>query len=187
MAYRYDLFVSYCREPVTARWVHMVLMPPLRDWLRHEARVGGERIFIDVERSAIPPGAVWAETLKEAVLSSVCLLPILTAEYFQSPWCLMELTTFLARAKETQPPSVVPILFSNGKHFAPEALQLQLVDMKAFSWCRSRLSTKAFLAVVRDLAISIDQKLKAKPAFDPSWRIHESESHPLPFNKPPGF
>src|ERR1700730_495850 len=83
--YRWDVFVSYKREPLTAHWMAEVVQR-VTYWLGEELQGAGARVFFDV--SAIEVGDRWPHALRQAVLTSRCLLPILSPAYFRSRYCL---------------------------------------------------------------------------------------------------
>ena len=186
--YIWDVFVSYKREPdgvnLITPWIREVV-ERVELWLRQELRGRPIRVFLDTD--SIEIGSHWPDRLRHAILTSRCLVPILSPEYFQSRWCLTEWSSFRARERLIRPPCeslIVPMKFHDGQWFPPEAQQIRTLDLS-----RHAGTTPAFWATKR--ADELDQMLvpfaqrvaeviSQVPPFSAEWPIHEGVAADAP-------
>lgn len=74
-----------------------------------------------------------------ALRSSICLVPVLTAEYFRSRWCRAEWKAFVIRERKLRrrPDDasglIFPVKFSDGVHFDKAALKKQIFDFSPWA------------------------------------------------------
>jgi hypothetical protein len=107
LSYRHEIFVSYRREvPRAAWWTRELLLPTLRDFLTLDHGFAATDVFADAD---LPSGADWDRALRGALSHTKVLMPVLSADYFQSAWCARELETFLHRAHLTGSRVVLPL------------------------------------------------------------------------------
>src|SRR5215472_8740963 len=116
--YLYDVFVSYRREGHGANlitpWVESVVAR-LTFWLSQELGGRDARVFFDI--STMEVGSPWPDRLRDGILRSRCLVPILSPQYFQSAWCLTEWSSFVARQELVTAicdTLIVPMKFHDG-------------------------------------------------------------------------
>ena len=188
--YRYDVFVSYKREPSNKRlvtpWLQQVL-DRVEYWLRQE--LGGERVGIFFDEESIEVGDNWPDEIRDALLSSKCLLPVWSPEYFRSTWCVAEWRSFLRREKlisdrgQTTYRLIVPIKFHDGHWFPAEAQRVQQLDLSSYT-----ATTQAFWTSQR--ADELDQRIKRfvpnlarvvseAPPYEAGWPVDFGEpAHP---------
>jgi TIR domain len=124
MDYEYDIFVSYRRTKMTGPWVQHHLVPCLEARF-NEVSPRQARIAFDHE---IESGALWPAEIKRRLRMSGLLLAVWSAEYFQSPWCMAEWSSFREREKQlhlfdaARPQGLVyPIRYNDGNFFHPDA------------------------------------------------------------------
>lgn len=190
MAYQYDVFVSYKREPYDSQLITPWLFEVLRRieyWLKQELGGHGVRFFVD--QKSVEVGARWPDTLRDALLRAKCLLPVWSPEYFQSSWCLAEWRSFLAREqlhreKDPRCRLIVPIKFHDGVWFPDEAKQVQQLDL-----CPYAATTEAFWRSPRadeldrhlmDFVPMLAEAVDSAPPFDPNWPIMAPDPAPPP-------
>jgi hypothetical protein len=180
--YRYDVFVSYKREPPNKRlitpWLQGVL-DRIEYWLRQE--MGGYEVHFFFDEDSIEVGDDWPDEIRDALLSAKCLLPVWAPEYFRSGWCVAEWKSFLARERlitgRTQQPCrlTAPIKFHDGSWFPPEARRIKQLDLSTYA-----ATTRAFWASPR--ADELDQRIKrfaptlarvvaGAPPYEVGWPI----------------
>src|SRR5687767_1202780 len=93
--YNFEVFVSYSHSGVVKPWVLGSLVPLLKEWLPQFTAGRPARVFIDNEK--IDEGVRWPPYIREALLASKCLVPILSGDYFFKPWCRSEWQSFTRR------------------------------------------------------------------------------------------
>lgn len=135
MAYRYDIFLSYPHGFIE-RWLLEQFIPIFK-WHLESALGNKPEIFID--RDGISTGDTWPLRLNKALCYSKCLLAILSPSYFQSEWCLYEITVMMKREEENgyrtpENPSglVIPINVSDGKAFPKYMKGIQYFDFRDY-------------------------------------------------------
>jgi len=174
--YEFEAFISYSHSPVVRPWVLKYFRPYLENWLPHFMGVNTVRIFIDDEE--ITPGRRWPQHVRDALLGSKCLVPVLSGDYFNRRWCVSEWTNFVQREDLlgldlTSKALIVPIIHNDGKWFPPRAHEYQLAD---FQGCRSTAgnfenhdSFPIFEQKVERLAEALAGAIERVPPFDPAW------------------
>jgi hypothetical protein len=128
MSYKYDIFLSYKREPPISDWVMNHFYPELKNWLA-STMPREPQIFLDQLQET---GVNWPIHLRQALLKSRCLVAVWAPQYFRSSWCLAEWHSMLAREKilglctdGSTRGLVYPVIFQDGTHF-PETAQRTL-------------------------------------------------------------
>ncbi|NEA99194.1 toll/interleukin-1 receptor domain-containing protein [Streptomyces sp. SID13726] len=122
--YEFDVFVSYRRSAGNVGdWVHHHFYPVLKRCLEDEAGTG--EIFVDRQMEG-NIGDSWPDQLADSLGKSRLLVPVLSAPYFRSPWCIAEWATMAAREeRERRGRSnalILPVVFADGVNF-PEYVQ----------------------------------------------------------------
>jgi len=145
--YGWDVFISYTHTGNVATWVRDYFHPELRDWIKNEIGLRDPRIFVD--RFDIRTGEEWERKLGIALRSSICLVPVLTAEYFRSRWCRTEWKTFIAREQQLRRSSndagglIFPVKFSDGEHYDKSALKKQIFDFSPWAYAAPAFKNSA--------------------------------------------
>src|SRR5262245_48735271 len=108
--YRYDVFISYARRGNVPDWVQNHFKPMLERCLDDE--LGRAEVFLD---ATMESGTRWLPELRDALLCSRVLVPVLSAQYFLSSWCIAELQSFLLRetGREVNQTLVMPVRFAD--------------------------------------------------------------------------
>ena len=127
MAYQYDVFISYRRDPLAEEWVHDTFKKLFKTHLREA--VGGRTVEIFIDKEGIAEGDAWPERLKNALAHSRCMVSVLMPSYFHSPWCVREFAVMEHRSRQhgmwtNKDPGglIVPICVNDGLFF-PETAQ----------------------------------------------------------------
>jgi hypothetical protein len=144
------------------------------------------RIFMD--SSAITAGTSWPEKLREALVRSRCLVPMLTPSYFRSDWCLMEWQSFRAREKLTGAQLIVPLLLAGGEHLPRDAQKIQWVDLRdSFSTTPVFWETKQAYKLedrMKQVSKRVADVIRQAPPFSPDWPVVDAprvdEESPFP-------
>jgi TIR domain len=190
--YRYDIFVSYKREPTQRQlvtpWLREVLMR-IEYWLRQE--MGGRRVDVFFDEESIEVGDKWPDEIREALLTAKCLLPVWSPEYFHSKWCVAEWRSFLAREKLITDSGkvcrlIVPIKFHDGRWFPAEAQRVQQLDLSRYTattqaFWSSRRADELDQEIMR-FAPALARVVSAAPPYEMGWPIDPGE----PNNPPSG-
>ncbi len=130
----------------------------------------------------IPPGAKWFDSLADALATSCCLVPVWSASYFRSRYCLWEWETFRKRGERL----VVPISWTKPKPFFPaEALGIQSHDFSAYSYPnRAYLHTEEGVGMqraIRSFAANVARAIELAPPIKASdQRFQVADLPPAP-------
>lgn len=176
--YKFDVFLSYPRgytkqkPSLIASWVKKYFHPLLSEYLALEMRTE-PAIFIDI---GIEKGERWPERIREALLTSRCMVTIWAPPYFRSPWCVSEWQSMLARQKKLAEEEgrdyrlIYPIKFADGNHFWEEAQQTTWEDFS--KWAYDGLAfeqSRDFLDFQKKVA-EVAADMEAIIANAPPWR-----------------
>jgi hypothetical protein len=124
-AERYDIFISYSREPKNASWVEENLYRPLVNARRPDG--SALRVFFD--RKSIHIGASWYRTLARAIAGSRYFLPVYSDDYFDRQFCRDEME-FASINRVKQRTVILPL--SRTKRPVPEEYaHINFIDANA--------------------------------------------------------
>jgi hypothetical protein len=193
--YQYEVFISYRRDPPVASWVDRYFYPELCQWLpQYLPPEYPCRIFID---KCMSTGTAWPQALKDSLLRSRCLLPVLSAPYFASDWCLSEFESMMKRWRKISPrstwnqPSVVyPVEFAGGEYFPDQVKGLQIRKMHEWAIdAESFRKTNGYVDFQREMKLICKElagMIQDAPGFDPTWpTIDKQNSKPHPAQSMP--
>jgi len=181
--YQFEVFISYSHSGVVRPWVLGSLVPHLKEWLPQFTGGNPARVFIDNEK--IDDGIRWPSYIRDALLTSKCLVPVLSGDYFFKPWCQSEWQSFIDRENHlgldiTSQSLVIPVIHSDGKFFPARANEYQPED---FIQCRSvspnfpnHPNFPMFEGKVERLAEAVAAAAERAPAFDPTWPVLEVDA-----------
>jgi hypothetical protein len=195
MAYQFDIFISYRRDPETLAWIQAHLVPLLQT---HVGNSLGRQpsFYLDVAQEA--PGAAWPAALGNAIGNSRIVLVLWTKRYLNSVWCTTELSQMVQRQIDAglgtaaQPVSlVVPAFIHDGESFPPTLAHLQPMAIQPYF--SSRMVPNGSLAQqleteIKAKADHIADCIDAAPAWNPAWgrsaaaqlfqQLHQSQAQP---------
>jgi hypothetical protein len=178
--YEFDAFISYSHSGVVKPWVQGFFYPYLRDWLSQTMGGHQARVFVDAEEIDI--GRRWPQYVRDALLTSKCLVSVLSGDYFFRPWCYSEWTNFVEREDAlgldiTRESLIVPVIHNDGKYFPARANEYQPLDFKG---CRSSSGNfqnhpnfPLFEGKIERLAEAVATTADRAPGFDPGWPVLE--------------
>lgn len=178
MAYQYDIFVSYRRDPEALLWIGRFLKPII------EHRVSMElqrevKVFVHEVGSQIPAGTAWPVALGEALATSRILIALWSGNYLTSEWCRQELSLMLDREAKTKARTgnnkyglVVPIVAHDGETIPRPLANAQRLEVK--DCFNSRMPSDGPLAasLVDRIAVhasGISGAIKAAPRWQAAW------------------
>ena len=174
MAYEYDVFISYRRDPDPKEWTQKIFLPKFQSFLREELGKKDLKIFIDEQ--GIEGGQYWEDTLKLALARSKCLVPILMTSYFQSQWCVREFSVMLHRQEQlvAKPKGlIVPFVIYDGDYFPPPLSGIQSFDCKAFYFTGKGFEDSQrfldFQIALKNYIGAVANAVRAAPAWDSEW------------------
>jgi TIR domain-containing protein len=180
VAYEYDVFFSYKRDPQSDDW-HRTVKEKLEFLLRLELAQPNLSVFFDTEE--ISTGLNWKEKVAEATKKSKCLIGIWSPLYFQSKWCLSEWKSFRERELRWRCNVVVAASYHDGKHFPPDAQSKQVMDFSNFTstmagfWSTTRAVD--FEPMLKKFAADAAIIIRAAPAYDEAFPIAEAVDQDL--------
>ncbi|GGS53725.1 TIR domain-containing protein [Actinokineospora fastidiosa] len=170
--YQYEVFLSYRRSGPgnAAQWVQNHFHRMLEDCLADE--VGDSAVFVDVN---VETGSHWPRLLQQALARSKMLVAVWSPPYFQSPWCLAEWHTMVARERafDGLVKLVYPITYADGVNFPEEAKNRQSRSVHAVSnpypsFQGSHRQAELF-DVVREIAAELSDQLAKVPPWQDNW------------------
>jgi len=175
MAYQYDIFISYRRNPETLCWINEHFKPLLE--LRVDFELGRKpTIFID---SQIESGTSWPAALGAALGGSRVLLALWTGNYLSSVWCTEELSHMLGREKMAKLRTaarphglVIPAFIHDGDTFPPKLRHIQHFEIQnTFNVRMARNSERAEAldAALTAQAPAIAAAIRQAPAWRRAW------------------
>lgn len=191
--YEYDVFLSYPRHEPALGWVHLHFFPRLQEWLT-ECLGRPAAIFVDTKD--LETGTTWPLQIKQALLRSRILVPVLSAVYFRRPWCQAEWNSM--RRRETmlgmrtpQRPSglIFPVIFFDGESFPEDAKSIQLADFRRWNLnvpgFRNTDSYVEFVQEVQRFAQGVHRTFDDVPVWEDGWPVVEPPAVPDPTMKLP--
>lgn len=158
------------------QWLDEVLLQHFTDHLKEEAQDPGLRIFID--RKGIEDGDNWKTRIREAAAYSKCLIPLFQPTYFQSEWCVRELSLFRYRhqslALGNQQKLIFPITISDGENFPNVLSDIQQFEaQKCYRPIESLRGTSRYLDfldyLIEQWVPTVARHLQQVPAWKPEW------------------
>ena len=171
--YKYDVFLSSGRQGLVRDWASDQFLPLLLFWLEEEL---GRKPRVWVDRRKI--GIDLPETRRRILLSSKCLLALLTQSYFASDRCRSEWATFVNRAQRNKlehSDLVIPIVLSGGETFPTAVQKIQYMDFRdslivgpAF---RDSAAYLEFQQRIKELSRILARVIQRVPPFDPDFPI----------------
>jgi hypothetical protein len=172
MAYNWEVFISYNRQPPTHDWVKEFFYNKFKEWLDFELGIRNSRIFWDDHDVGV--GTYWKGEILGALVTSKCILPIWTKAYFNSRWCVAEWRTFCDRERENEGAHlIVPILWQSGNFLPPDALKQKPADFEKYAITASAfLNSPLFIDYERELkglCRTVAERIKAAPEFAENW------------------
>ncbi|MGX7829049.1 TIR domain-containing protein [Actinokineospora sp. 24-640] len=170
--YQYDVFLSYRRSGPgnAAQWVREHFHRMLQDCLADE--IGSSDVFVDLN---VETGSHWPTLLQQALARSKVLVAVWSPPYFESPWCLAEWHTMVAReqAFEGLVKLVYPITYADGVNFPEDAKQRQSRSVHAVSnpypSFRGSHRQADLFEVVREIAGELADQLASAPPWQADW------------------
>jgi hypothetical protein len=173
--YEYDIFISYRRmDEDWIRWTRENFVRPLRSLLR--PALGNVQVFCDEQ---IETGMCWPDYLARAHARSRLLVPLLSRDYFDSPWCRLELALMHYRELQlglrgsANPAALIlPFIIDDGQHFPPEvqAMQGEKIHDYANPWIRTDSPTfQEFAQRLKSCSPRMEAARNAVPAYDAAW------------------
>jgi hypothetical protein len=181
MSYQAEIFVSYRRSPTVGTWVQEFLVP-LLDARLNENSPSNVQLFVDV---TTPVGARWPNHLKSKIKGSKILLPIWSADYFRSPWCMAEWESFRAREAllDREGELIYPLAYTANTYFHPDAQATQAVDFSTLAFTgdafRGTPEWLKFDQLVTKSAIEIVARLQNSPPWHAAFPIVEPAPMPI--------
>jgi hypothetical protein len=169
--YHYDVFLSYSREDPVKMWVNTHFHPNLGSWLSESL---GRKAVVFLDSTSATTG-FWPDNVKEALLRSCILVPVLSPRYFQRPWCLAEWNTMLRRANQSRLTLVCPVWFFDGDRFPPQAHDLGYCDLRNFNFPHPGYADNKnysdFVRMVQIFSETLFGVLTRVPPWDPDFPI----------------
>ena len=174
--YEHHFFVSYRRsDDYWVRWTRENLVRALGVLLR--PRLGSVSIYVD---ESIETGASWPQHLALNLSRSRLMVAVLSRDYFNSPWCRLELALMHEREKLTQVRTAenrmglfIPLVIDDGDCFPAEVQGMQRESLHKFANPFIRPDSpkqEEFAETLKDRVCPMIEKALIKvPVFDPEW------------------
>ncbi len=174
MAYEYDVFISYRREPDSKDWTQNIFLPKFKHYLSEQ--LGKKNLSVFVDEQGIEGAQYWADTLKIALAKSRCLVPVLMTSYFQSEWCAREFAVMHHRQEQlVQKPQglIAPFVIWDGNDFPAPVKAIQNFPCHDYYFThRGFLDSGTFFEFQQKLkkwVAQVAHAVQAAPAWDADW------------------
>ena len=177
--YEFDVFISYRRDGNPHEWGRNHFFDRLRRCLADHLP-WKPAVFVDEEMEI---GVDWPLRLQRALSRTRILVPILSAEYFQSRWCTSEWQSMVEREELLGPGLhrlIYPILYADSENFPAYARRWTWKDLK--SWNSPDLvfqQTPAYVDFhkqVEEVASELATRLQEVPEWQPDWPILQADA-----------
>jgi hypothetical protein len=178
--YEFDVFISYRRKGNPHNWVRNHFYPRLKDYLADQLPEDPV-LFID---EGMEVGSVWPDRLEEALVRTRILVPVLSPQYFRSPWCLAEWHSMAERERLLGHQGLIyPVLFSDSENFPSFARARSWHDLKKWNtpdlgFQRTKKWIK-FVEQIEQVAIELARRIDRVPKWEPGWPV-ERPDPPMP-------
>jgi hypothetical protein len=183
MGYEHDIFISYRRTNTQGQWVANHFVPRLQARLNENAP-DSVRVYWD---GLMDDGVKFPEELKSRIRTSRLLLPVWSADYFRSSWCMAEWQSFRRREEalglflRRHPQGLIyPIRYADGDYFPKDAKETQC--RKDFSLLnfpeeifKSTVKYTEFDKLVQEVAKDLVIRLDAVPPWKRDFPIVEPQ------------
>lgn len=176
MGYKYEVFLSYRRHKEWPKWLEYIFLPIFEHWL-------GEELGYNAEISwdnTIETGVAWPYDLSQKLAQSKILVPLFSRQYFNSNWCITELSLMLAREKECglctiKCPGglIVPAVIHDGNDFPDIVNMVQAAKLQKFTNIRMASDSPTYeklSELIRDWVPDVAKAIKRAPKYDPKWQ-----------------
>lgn len=178
--YKYDVFISYCRYGSVQRWLLNHFYEKLGECLADHF-APPPKVYMD---RAMPRAVHWPSELQIALRHSKIMIQMLTPNYFESKWCMAELSSMRAREEilglagpEISQGLIYPILYSDSENFPTHERLRSWVNFKEFAHpdpvYQQTADYVGFHREVNKLAEDLVQLLRKVPNWQPDWPIVE--------------
>ena len=178
MAYQYDIFLSYRRNPESRKWLVEHFQPLLKHYVELEL---GREVTVFRDDQDIEVGATWPARLGGALGNSRTLVALWTSLYFHSEWCSRELSVMLARERgekfrtRKRPGLIFPVVLHDCEQLPPVLAPLQCLALKNgyglhFARSSERLE-ELEQQIAKQLAPSVAAAVKAAPRWRAKWPL----------------
>jgi hypothetical protein len=186
MSYQFEIFLSYRRSPTVGLWVKNHLAPRLQARI-DEVAPFPVRISCDFQMES---GVLWPDDLKRRLQSSAILLPVWSADYFRSEWCMAEWRSFREREvalglfTARRPRGLIyPVRYADGEHFHEDAKRTECtIDFSQYNYPDEAFRNSAkyieFDDKVQQMASELVPRLQAVPVWRRNFPIVEPAAMP---------
>ena len=183
MAYSYDIFVSYRRDPEALSWISRFLKPLLIHRVRMELGHPPD-VYVHEVGNQIPAGVAWPAELGDVIGRSRVLVALWSGDYLKSTWCTQELAIMLARESSCGARTarnkyglVIPVVAHDGDTIPPQLAAAQKLEVN--DYFNSRMPDDGPKAEkLSDLiglhAAGIAAAIKAAPRWEKAWPLQEA-------------
>jgi hypothetical protein len=177
MDYQFDVFISYRRLNEWPEWIKKHFFKIFQHWLDEEL---GKNCRISIDYN-METGHSWPAGLANDLSRSKVLVPLWSPQYFNSTWCLKEMSLFVAREKMTgfgtaknSQRLIVPAVIHDKDSFPDEAKLIQFKEIQPYCNIRVGEGSKILELLsenIRDWVPDICNAINKAPPFDPEWKM----------------
>lgn len=175
MTYKYDVFLSYKRQPLAEQW-YLGLVQHLEHWLSQE--LGREvEVFRDTED--IRTGQRWRNRISDSLKRSRCLVCMWSPLYFESEWCVAELESFIRRVEAFDEDLIVPARYYDGDLYPDAAKEFQSPDFSEYTvvaptFWQSPHAMDFEIKHLRKFVLDIADAIRAAPEYSEDFPVVEA-------------
>ena len=170
MPYSYDIFLSYRRWAEWPDWIDAHFAPLLNHWVGEELRRKPD-IFLDTD--IVEVGDVWPDELAIGLASARVMVCLWSGSYFDSSWCLAELSHMLHRQDALGGSRIIlPVLIHDGERIPNSLRYIQSIQIRDFAnprMTRESPNSEKLSERIRYFATTLALAIERAPAFDEKW------------------
>jgi hypothetical protein len=131
MPYNFDVYVSYRRRGEWPTWVKRHFLPLIYHWLSE--RLGRDPLIFFHERF-LEIASPWPAELAKGLATSRVMVCLWSRSYFESDWCLAELSQMLYRQEASgNPRLILPVLVHDGDRIPAPMRAMQPLDISEYT------------------------------------------------------
>lgn len=177
--YKFDVFISYPHgkdDEDIATWVQKIFYKHFKLCLKN-SRVG-RTVDIHLDTEVIKPGDKWEPKLKDALVRSRILVPILSINYFSSRYCRAEFAVMLHRERKlgywnghNENSLIIPVhLWGEPDTFPEIVRKYQREDYRDYSCVfEGSAPHMEFKERVKEWVLDLSQRIRSAPKWDCAW------------------
>ena len=177
MPYNFDVYISYRRRGEWPIWVKRHFLPLIYHWLSE--RLGRDPLIFFHERF-LEIASPWPADLAKGLATSRVMVCLWSRSYFESNWCLAELSQMLFR--QDAAPScrlILPVIVHDGDRIPAPMRAMQPLDLSDYTNPRmvtGSPNSEKLSHLLKTFSESIFHAIDTSPPFRREWEYEVSNT-----------